>query len=149
MSSSCRRRGAPGRLRTVNRSRCPKDVKAARGGCRALPSACSPHRAGSDIVRAAVKRAIFHRRRWGWLVLLTCATLGSGPVKAEGSPLRRIVSNIDAFTSDGTRYVAWEVPGQKPIFVLDTRTGRRQAIDSPCRLEDKAAAAAGRFLLQC
>jgi hypothetical protein len=91
-------------------------------------------------------------RRWMWsgpLLVVAVASLGVLPSAAVGSPFRQLASTVTAFASDGTRYVAWEAPGEKHIFILDTRTGHRSLVSSPCGLVDKAPAAAGRFLLEC
>jgi hypothetical protein len=84
-----------------------------------------------------------------WALALATVALLVVASSAHASKLHRIVSSITTFASDGTRYIAWEVPRQKPIFVLDSRTGRTRAFRSPCGLKDKSPAAAGRFLLEC
>lgn len=71
--------------------------------------------------------------------------------------LRLLAAKVTAFSSDGTRYVAWQTaPGS--VVVFDTRTGRRADIAIPggCALQDqernedhRPPAAAGRFLLAC
>jgi hypothetical protein len=84
-----------------------------------------------------------------WLIAVAALILLLAAPSAEASKLRRLVPNVVAFASDGTRYIAWEVLRQKPIFVFDTRTNRIRAFMSPCGLKDRAPAAAGRFLLEC
>jgi hypothetical protein len=75
-----------------------------------------------------------------------------------GSPLRQLAASTVAFSSDGTRYAAWQVRGDEQIVVFDTLTGQRRQITPPtgCKLHDEAedgepviSAAAGRFLLEC
>jgi hypothetical protein len=75
-----------------------------------------------------------------------------------GFPLRQLAASTVAFSSDGTRYAAWQNRGDEQIVVLDTLTGRRRSITPPagCRLRNEAesgepviSAAAGRFLLTC
>ncbi|HWX74345.1 MAG TPA: hypothetical protein VNZ05_03510, partial [Solirubrobacteraceae bacterium] len=82
------------------------------------------------------------------LALAALVLLLAAP-SAAASKLRRLVPNVVAFASDDTRYIAWESPGQKAVFVLDTRTGHRLAFKVGCALSDKTAAASGRFLLEC
>lgn len=77
--------------------------------------------------------------------------------EAAASPLRRIASDVGAFASDGARYVAWEPArprgarhvAHSPIVVLDTGSGRTFRVPTDCSLEDRAPAAAGRFLVAC
>jgi hypothetical protein len=84
--------------------------------------------------------------------------LGAGASPAVASSLHRLASGTVAFSSDGTRYAAWQVQGDEQIVVLDTMTGQRRQITPPagCKLHDEAedgepiiSAAAGRFLLTC
>jgi hypothetical protein len=84
--------------------------------------------------------------------------LGAGASPAAASSLHRLASGTVAFSSDGTRYAAWQVRGDERIVVLDTLTGQRRQITPPagCKLHDEAedgepiiSAAAGRFLLTC
>jgi hypothetical protein len=81
--------------------------------------------------------------------LLVIALFAVAPAGARASRLHVLVPAVTAFTGDGTRWVAFEEPGVKGIHVLDTDAGHGATFASPCVLEDKAAAAAGRFLLDC
>jgi hypothetical protein len=89
-------------------------------------------------------------------VIIIILSVGTSP--AIASPLRRLASDTVAFSSDGTRFVAWQVQGDEQIVVLDTLTGLRRQITPPagCKLHNEAedgepiiGAAAGRFLLEC
>ncbi len=82
-------------------------------------------------------------------LLLVIALFAVAPPAARASRLHVLVPAATTFTSDGTRWVAFEEPGVKGIHVLDTDTGHGVTFASPCVLEDKAAAAAGHFLLDC
>jgi hypothetical protein len=107
------------------------------------------------------------QQRWkrlaGGAIILVLAL---SPI-AQASKFHGIETNVRAFASDGTRYVAWEaMPGQ-PIAVIvtptghvtafDTLTGHRRTTARPpgCELvghrsfEPLTTAAAGRFLLAC
>ena len=84
------------------------------------------------------------------IVRIVAFLLLAVPTSANASGLRRVVANADAFASDGTRYVAWDVVGPRPeTVVLDTSTGHMRKIGGVCGLEDRAPAAAARFLLDC
>jgi hypothetical protein len=89
---------------------------------------------------------------------LVLIMLGVVTSRADASSLHRLASGTVAFSSDGARYVAWQVQGDGQIVVLDTLTGQRRQITPPpgCKLHDEAedgepviSAAAGRFLLTC
>jgi hypothetical protein len=89
-------------------------------------------------------------------VIIIILSVGTSP--AIASPSRRPASDTVAFSSDGTRFVAWQVQGDEQIVVLDTLTGPRRQITPPagCKLHNEAedgepiiGAAAGRFLLEC
>ena len=82
-------------------------------------------------------------------LLLVIALLAAAPAGARASRLHVLVPAVTTFTGDGARWVAFEEPRVKGIHVLDTDTGHGATFASPCVLEDKAAAAAGRFLLEC
>lgn len=99
-------------------------------------------------------------RYWRGLVALAVGLilLSAGASPAVASSLHRLASGTVAFSSDGTRYAAWEVQGDEQIVVLDALTGQRRQITPPvgCKLHDEAedgepviSAAAGRFLLTC
>lgn len=84
--------------------------------------------------------------------------LSAGASPAVASSLRRLASGTVAFSSDGTRFVAWQNRGDEQIVVFDTLTGRQRSITPPagCRLHNEAesgepviSAAAARFLLEC
>ena len=84
--------------------------------------------------------------------------LGAVASPAAASSLHRLASGTVAFSSDGTRFVAWQNRGDEQIVVFDALTRRRRSITPPagCRLHDEAesgepviSAAAGRFLLEC
>jgi hypothetical protein len=84
--------------------------------------------------------------------------LSAGASPAVASSLHRLASGTVAFSSDGTRFVAWQNRGDEQIVVLDTLTGLRKQITPPagCMLHGEAedgepviSAAAGRFLLEC
>jgi hypothetical protein len=88
-------------------------------------------------------------------VMLAVAALA--PV-ACASQLRLLASNTTAFSSDGSRFAAWQISPAEPIVVLDTLTGHeaRTVPPSGCRLRNEdeigwpeRSAAAGRFLLNC
>jgi hypothetical protein len=79
---------------------------------------------------------------------LACAGAPAGSRASDGSRLRPIAGGIDAFASDGERFVAWQRPGAAAV-VLDTRGHRRSAIPMSCALQDRARAASGRFLVSC
>jgi hypothetical protein len=98
------------------------------------------------------------------LVAVALAAAGGGywaPVgMASGAArLRQLAPSVEAFASDGTRYVAWQVGEGAPIVALDTISGRRRSLPVPsgCTLEDqalqrgepRATAGSGRFLLDC
>jgi hypothetical protein len=88
-------------------------------------------------------------RRWRIVLAFAALVLLTAAPSAVASRLHPIATGVIAFSSDGTRYVAWEGQAKDTIFMLDTRTGRRKTINAPCPLDDKAPAAAGRFLLGC
>ena len=84
--------------------------------------------------------------------------LSAGASPAAAASLHRLASGTIAFSSDGTRFVAWQNRGDEQIVVFDTLTGRRRSITPPagCRLHNEVesgepviSAAAGRFLLEC
>jgi hypothetical protein len=91
------------------------------------------------------------------LVVLVGLCCG-GPATALGATgrLRPIAASTVSFSSDGSRYVAWQTATQGPIVAFDTATGRRwTAQTGGCVLEDAAAsgdglpAGGGRFLALC
>jgi len=98
-----------------------------------------------------------HLRRLATLAVVLIM-LGAVTSRAEASSLHRLASGTVAFSSDGTRYAAWQVRGDEQIVVFDTLTGQRRQITPPpgCKLHDEEedgepiiSAAAGRFLLTC
>jgi hypothetical protein len=77
---------------------------------------------------------------------------------ADAASFRRLATRTRSFSSDGARYVAWQVGEGAPVVVLDALTGREThaVVPSGCALADQGRkseqgppAAAGRFLLQC
>jgi hypothetical protein len=95
---------------------------------------------------------------YGWTLTVVLIMLGAVTSGAVALPLRRMAASTVAFSSDGTRFVAWQNRGDEQIVVLDTLTGLRKQITPPagCTLHDEAedgepviSAAAGRFLLEC
>jgi hypothetical protein len=98
-------------------------------------------------------------RPWGWLlVVIVLGATNCGPsARAYASQFHRLAASTIAFSSDGTRYAAWQVRKASPVVVLDTRADQREEIVPPagCELSGLTAAeqqtpgAAGRFLLQC
>jgi len=96
-------------------------------------------------------------------VRVACVALGSAAMiggtapAAPAASVREVVPKTIAFSSDGARYVAWQVRGDARIVALDTRTGHRSSIAPPagCRLEPQSGeqpeptAAGGYFLLDC
>jgi hypothetical protein len=97
---------------------------------------------------------------WRCGLILFCAVaaaLGGRPASAHASRFRRLAESTIAFSSDGSRYAAWQVSAGSPVVVFDTRTGHRGEIVLPagCELYDHVApvqptpASAGRFLVQC
>jgi hypothetical protein len=92
---------------------------------------------------------------------VTAAMLGVATTSADASGWRRVAPSTSAFSSDGTRYVAWQVSSGSPIVVLDTRTGHRSQVAAPgCKLfnqggseggspEEGLRAADARFLVFC
>ena len=93
------------------------------------------------------------------MALTTVMIAVAAPWFASGalaSPLHKLAASTVAFSSDGTRFVAWQTGGDEQIVVLDTLTGLRKQITPPdgCALHNEAedgepviSAAAGRFLL--
>lgn len=85
------------------------------------------------------------------------ATLGVAVPSAHATAWRRLAPSVVNFSSDGTRYVAWQVSEGSPIVVFDTRTGHRGEFASRgCQLDDQGGspqegfrAADGRFLILC
>jgi hypothetical protein len=85
------------------------------------------------------------------------ACLASGAPAARGAGLHRLVARTVVFSSDGSRYVAWQTQIPGPTILYDTRTGRRTNIGIPqgCELTAQGPqgfgsdAAAGRFLVAC
>ena len=88
-------------------------------------------------------------RQGRFLVVAAVLLALASPPSAVASKLRLLAPSVTSFASDGTSYVAWQVPGEKSISVLDTRNGHRDQVEAPCPLADNAPAAAGRFLLEC
>jgi hypothetical protein len=96
---------------------------------------------------------------WRYWLALACAAaaLGGQRASAQASGFRRLADSTIAFSSDGSRYAAWQVNEGSLVVVFDARTGQRGEITLPsgCELYDHVApdqptpAAAGRFLLQC
>jgi hypothetical protein len=95
---------------------------------------------------------------YGWTLTVALVMLGAVTSGAVASPLHRLAASTVAFSSDGTRFVAWQNRGDEQIVVLDSLTGLRKQITPParCTLHDEAeegepviSAAAGRFLLKC
>jgi hypothetical protein len=91
------------------------------------------------------------------LALAAGACLASGAPAARGASLRQLVPKTAVFSSDGSRYVAWQTQIPGPTIVYDTSTGRRTNIGIPqgCELAAQGPqgfgsdAAAGRFLVAC
>jgi hypothetical protein len=121
-----------------------------------------PHRTAASAVTTVmggIEAGGDGRRRHGLAVFAVgLIMLSAGASPAVGSSLHRLASGTVAFSSDGTRFVAWQNRGDEQIVVFDTLTGRRRSITPPvgCRLHDQAesgepviSAAAGRFLLEC
>jgi hypothetical protein len=86
-------------------------------------------------------------------VLYADLALGAASARA----FRRLAVSAVAFSSDGSRYVAWQVSKGSPVVVFDTRTRHRGqlALDG-CELLDQGGepeagwrAADGRFLVSC
>ncbi|HEY0517573.1 MAG TPA: hypothetical protein VGD00_10665 [Solirubrobacteraceae bacterium] len=91
-----------------------------------------------------------------FLILAISSTLSLTMPQADGqvSSFRRLASNVGAFESDGTRYVAWQLATTgSPVVVLDTRTGKRASF-AGCEVggeneEQGPVASGGRFLVTC
>lgn len=91
------------------------------------------------------------------LALALGVCLASGVPAARGAGLRRLVAKTVVFSSDGSRYAAWQTRIPGPTTLYDTRTGRRTDIGMPqgCELAAEETqgfgvdAAAGRFLVTC
>jgi hypothetical protein len=69
----------------------------------------------------------------GILLPLATAIVLAAAVAApavHAGPLREIVPRASTFFADGVRYAAWQT-GDRPITVLDTRTGRRTTVTPP------------------
>jgi hypothetical protein len=90
-------------------------------------------------------------------VLSLSVVWGSGAPAARGASVRPFVPRTVVFSSDGSRYVAWQTRISGPTILYDTRTGRRTDIGMPqgCELAAEEPqgfgvdAAAGRFLVTC
>jgi hypothetical protein len=92
------------------------------------------------------------------ILAVVVALVLAGPVTAAtATPLHLLARSIVSFSSDGERWVVWQVSEGTPIVVFDTRTGHRGEIATPgCELEDQGKpsgegfrGAAGRFLISC
>lgn len=91
------------------------------------------------------------------LVVLATVSFAPMPQSSLASPLRQLAPSVISFSSDGTRYAAWQVREDASIVVFDTLTGHRGTLPLPagCELERQGdgdpvpVAGAGRFLLNC
>jgi hypothetical protein len=92
------------------------------------------------------------------LGVVVCGAIAVFAPAARGAHLSPLAPHVTAFSSDGVRYVAWQVSEETPITVLDTASGHRGSLIVPadCALDGRqeagggeAAAAGGRFLLNC
>jgi hypothetical protein len=110
------------------------------------------------MVASEVRTRCGRHLRWLATLALVLIVLGTVASRAQASYLRQLASGTVAFSSDGTRYAAWQLRGDEQIVVFDTSTGQRRQITPPpgCKLYDEAqdgepiiSAAAGRFLLTC
>jgi hypothetical protein len=97
------------------------------------------------------------RARWLPAAIVLVTMFGCAASAAVASSLRQLAPSTVAFSSDGTRYAAWQVRSGDPIVVFDTLTGHRGRLTVPagCELERQGdgeptpVAAAGHFLLDC
>jgi hypothetical protein len=124
------------------------------------PQPCTPR-----MVNQAMGKATRPRRRpvnsgpGLWVCLAALVVLaGLGPTTALGAVgrLHSIVGSTVSFSSDGSRYAAWQTASHGPIVAFDTQTGRRWTAQAGgCALDDAAAsgdglpAGDGRFLALC
>jgi hypothetical protein len=92
------------------------------------------------------------------LVIAVMALVSWCTVARAADAFRPIVASTVSFSSDGIRFVAWEVQNGGPLVVMDADTGRRREVEPPtgCDLAGEEGrgklgrpAAAGRFLLKC
>ena len=94
-------------------------------------------------------------RRFAVITLLVVLPWVWLPAGALASPFRRLSSSVVAFSSDGTRYAAWQATASSPIVVLDA-VRRKQVSYLGCTLAGarydppaEELASAGRFLVVC
>jgi hypothetical protein len=108
---------------------------------------------------AAARASLWPGRSGRWLlagIVLVAISCGLS-ASAYASRFHRLAASTIAFSSDGTRYAAWQVRKGSPVVVFDARAHHRGEIVPPagCELYDLTAAeqqtpgASGRFLLHC
>ncbi len=118
-----------------------------------------PHRAAGARVSGQVVRVKTIRQGLSvWVAAIgLLGALFAMPASAAPGGFSRLAGGVEAFASDGSRYVAWQLLDSSEIVVLDTRTGRRGDVEvSPgCKLDDMGGkggappADDGRFLIGC
>jgi hypothetical protein len=110
------------------------------------------------LVKHTFGRCVGGRRAVALWLGAFAPVLGCRPPDVSASTFRQLAPSTVAFSSDGSRYAAWQVRIGSPFVVFDSGKRSERVVTPPsgCELHDRTTvapmslgAAGGRFLLNC